>query len=57
MNRDPLDVMPAASRREVIAAVRSVLEVDTATAEDLVRSAVPLWDAMKRAGGLRNLST
>ena len=52
MNRDPLDVMPAASRREVIAAVRSVLEVDTATAEDLVRSAGPLWDAMERAGGL-----
>lgn len=44
--------MPAASRREVIAAVRGVLEVDAATAEDLVRSAEPLWDAMERAGGL-----
>src|SRR6478736_2712716 len=33
MDRDSLDVMPAASRREVIAAVRGVLEVDAATAE------------------------
>jgi len=52
MDRDSLDVMPAASRREVIAAVRGALEVDAATAEDLVRSAEPLWDAMERAGGL-----
>ena len=52
MDRDSLDVMPAASRREVIAAVCGVLEVDAATAEDLVRSAEPLWDAMERAGGL-----
>jgi hypothetical protein len=51
MDRDSLDVMPAASRREVIAAVCGVLEVDAATAEDLVRSAEPLWDAMERAGG------
>jgi hypothetical protein len=29
-----------------------VLGVDAATAEDLVRSAEPLWDAMERAGGL-----
>ena len=52
MDRDPLDVMPAHSRREVITAVRGVLDVDAATAEDLVRSAEPLWDAMERAGGL-----
>jgi hypothetical protein len=52
MDRDSLDVMPAASRREVIAAVRAALDVDTATAEDLVRSAEPLWNAMERAGGL-----
>lgn len=44
--------MPAASRREVIVAVRGVLDVNAATAEDLVRSAEPLWDAMERAGGL-----
>src|SRR5689334_14334419 len=55
MDRDSLDVMPAASRREVIAAVCGVLEVDAATAEDLVRSAEPLWDAMERAGGARRL--
>jgi hypothetical protein len=52
MDRDSLDVMPVASRREVIAAVCAVLDVEAATAEDLVRSAEPLWDAMERAGGL-----
>ena len=52
MDRDSLDVMPAGSRREVIAAVCAVLDVEAATAEDLVRSAEPLWDAMERAGGL-----
>jgi hypothetical protein len=52
MDRDSLDDMPAASRREIIAAVCAVLEVDAATAEALVRSAEPLWDAMERAGGL-----
>ncbi len=29
-----------------------MLDVEAATAEDLVRSAEPLWDAMERAGGL-----
>jgi hypothetical protein len=52
MNSDPLDDLPPDSRGEVVAEVRSVLGVDTATAEDLVRSAEPLWDAMERAGGL-----
>jgi hypothetical protein len=52
MDRDSLDVLPASSRREVIAAVCAVLDVEAATAEDLVRSAEPLWDAMERAGGL-----
>lgn len=52
MDRDLLDVMPAASRREIITAVRGVLDVDAETAEDLVRSAEPLWAAMERAGGL-----
>jgi hypothetical protein len=31
--------------------VCAVLDVEAATAEDLVRSAEPLWDAMERAGG------
>lgn len=30
----------------------AVLDVEATTAEDLVRSAEPLWDAMERAGGL-----
>jgi hypothetical protein len=44
--------LPAGTRREIVAAVRAVLDVDPATAEDLVRSAEPLWNAMERAGGL-----
>jgi hypothetical protein len=44
--------LPADSRREIVAEVRAVLDVDAATAEDLVRSAEPFWGAMERAGGL-----
>ena len=32
-----------------------MLDVEAATAEDLVRSAEPLWDSMERAGGLSTL--
>jgi hypothetical protein len=52
MDRDSLADLPADSRREIVEAVRAVLDVEAATAEDLVRSAEPLWDAMERAGGL-----
>jgi hypothetical protein len=52
MDRDSLADLPADSRREIIAEVCAVLDVEAATAEDLVRSAEPLWDAMERAGGL-----
>jgi hypothetical protein len=52
MDRDSLADLPADSRREIVAAVCAVLDVEAATAEDLVRSAEPLWDAMERAGGL-----
>jgi hypothetical protein len=52
MDRDSLADLPADSRREIVAAVSAVLDVDAATAEDLIRSAEPLWDAMERAGGL-----
>ena len=52
MDRDPLDDLPAQSRSDVVAQVRAALGVDAATAEDLVRSAEPLWDALERAGGL-----
>ena len=49
---DSFDDLPSESRSEVVAEVRAVLNVDVPTAEDLIRSAEPLWDAMERAGGL-----
>jgi hypothetical protein len=52
VDRDSLADLPVGSRREIVAAVCAVLNVEAATAEDLVRSAEPLWDAMGRAGGL-----
>ena len=52
MDRDSLADLPAASRRAIVTEVCAVLDVEAATAEDLVRSAEPLWDAMERAGGL-----
>jgi hypothetical protein len=52
MERDSLADLPADSRREIVAEVCAMLDVEAATAEDLVRSAEPLWDSMERAGGL-----
>ena len=52
MDRDSLADLPADSRREIVAAVCAVLDVEAAAAENLVRSAEPLCDAMERAGGL-----
>jgi hypothetical protein len=52
VDRDSLADLPADSRREIIAAVRAVLDVEAATAEGLIRAAEPLWDAMERTGGL-----
>jgi hypothetical protein len=52
MGQDSMDDLPAASRAELVAEVRAVLGVDLDRAEDLIRSAEPLWDAMERAGGL-----
>ena len=52
MDQDPLDDLPAESRREVVEEVRAVLDVDVDTAEDLIRAAEPLWDALERADGL-----
>jgi hypothetical protein len=52
VDRDSLADLPADTRREIVAEVCTVLDVEAATAEDLVRSAEPLWDAMERAGGL-----
>ncbi|HSV37756.1 MAG TPA: hypothetical protein VLI04_03255 [Nocardioidaceae bacterium] len=49
---DPLDDLPPESRNELVAAVRAALDVDPATAEDLIRSSEPLWEAMEQAGGL-----
>ena len=47
-----MDDLPEDSRREVTAAVRAALDIDQASAEDIVRSTEPFWDAMERAGGL-----
>jgi hypothetical protein len=52
MDRDPLADLPAGTRREIVAEVCAVLDVEAATAEDLIRSAEPWWNAMERAGGL-----
>lgn len=52
MDRDSLAGLPADSRREIVAEVCAVLDVEAATAEDLIRSAEPLRSAMERAGGL-----
>lgn len=52
MDRDSLADLPADTHREIVAEVCAVLDVESVTAEDLVRSAEPLWDAMERAGGL-----
>jgi hypothetical protein len=52
MDRDSLDDLPADSRREVVAEVGALLDVEATAAEDLVRSAEPLWDALERADGL-----
>lgn len=52
MLADPLDELPPDSRREIAAGVRETLGVDDTTAEDLIRSSEPLWEAMERAGGL-----
>ncbi|MFG3558583.1 hypothetical protein ACGGAQ_29825 [Micromonospora sp. NPDC047557] len=52
MHRDPLEDMPAESRAELTAAVCAAIDVDAATAEDIIRSTEPFWDAMERAGGL-----
>jgi hypothetical protein len=52
MDRDPLEDMPQDSRREVVAEVRALLDVDQASAEDIIRSTEPFWEAMERAGGL-----
>ncbi|MFG1834277.1 hypothetical protein [Micromonospora chersina] len=52
MPHDPLQDMPAESRAELTAAVCAAIDIDPATEEDIIRSTVPFWDAMERAGGL-----
>jgi hypothetical protein len=52
MDGDPLEDMPVESRTELVAAVCVAIDVDTATAEDIIRSTEPFWNAMERAGGL-----
>jgi hypothetical protein len=52
VDRDSLADLPADTRHEIVAEVCALLDVEPVTAEDLVRSAEPLWDAMERIGGL-----
>ncbi|MFY1661165.1 hypothetical protein [Micromonospora sp. WMMD1274] len=52
MLHDPLQDMPAESRAELTAAVCAAIDIHPATAEDIIRSTEPFWDAMERAGGL-----
>ena len=52
MASDPLDVLPADSRQEVVSAVMAAVDVDEPTAAAIVRSTEPFWDAMEDAGGL-----
>jgi hypothetical protein len=52
MHRDSLEDMPAEARAALTAAVCAAVDVDPATAEDIIRSTEPFWDAMERAGGL-----
>jgi hypothetical protein len=52
MDGDSLADLPTDSRREIVAEVCAALDVEAATAEDLARSAEPLWDALERVGGL-----
>lgn len=47
-----MDDLPIDARRELVGELQRVLEISRETAEDLARSAEPLWDAMERAGGL-----
>lgn len=44
--------MPAESVRELTSHLQKVLGTDRAGAEDLIRSAEPLWNAMERVGEL-----
>jgi len=48
---DPLDDLPAESRREVASAVAATLGVSTEDAEAIVCASEPLWDAMEEVGG------
>ncbi|MEU0314157.1 hypothetical protein [Nocardioides sp. NPDC006273] len=52
MSADLLDEMPTESRQWLVEQLCTELDIDAGTAEDLIRSAEPLWNAMERAGGL-----
>lgn len=48
---DILNELPAASRAYLVTEIRKELEVDEADAEELIRAAEPLWNALEEAGG------
>lgn len=51
MTEDPMDDLPEDSRRELVAAVQAALDVEP-SAEDIIRSTEPFWEALERARGL-----
>jgi hypothetical protein len=48
----PLSDLPSESRREVVDAVASALDIGAEDAETIVAASEPLWDAMEEVGGL-----
>jgi hypothetical protein len=49
---DPMNELPADSRREVVTAVQAALGIDMEGAEMILRASEPLWEAMEQVGGL-----
>ncbi|WP_204913299.1 hypothetical protein [Microlunatus spumicola] len=48
---DVLDELPPASRSELILMLRTTLQVTSQSAENILRSSEPFWNALEDAGG------
>ncbi len=49
---DVLDDLPAESRAELLAALRTALDVGDDAAEVILRASEPFWNALEDVGGL-----
>lgn len=49
---DVLDELPPASRSELVVMLQTTLQVTTQSAENILRSSEPFWNALEDAGGL-----